>query len=323
MGDENASADESANVEEAIDINDLNSDSDTAGSDDLANDPSSGSDEIDINDLNTEDDASPESDQEVAAAAIEKKRKNAQNARRRLKAKQAKELARRMESGLVEDDDGESPPAPPKVEDYLTDDVIETKYDGNSERARNALLIAQTNHTEAVNAFHRTAKAKRSQKAAQLNQAATAEESFVDESEKWNIKNFDSLVETAEQTMGGDNALVIKQSMPEAAPLLLAHLGANPAIADKFLDEATVNPSLALANMAVLGNKLLSRAKKAKSKPVSQAKTETAPQGGGGKIDDIAKLEKAVTKARDSGNFKEYASAKNRLAEAKKVARAG
>lgn len=234
------------------------------------------------------------------ASESEDRKRNAAFAKMRLKKKQAEEEARRLREGHISN---EGAPTAPKAEDFLSDVVIDNTYAGDPDKARNAFLLAQSRHQDELNGFRELKSRENTQRVVQLERVANAQERFIEESQKWNIPNYETHVDNAETLLKHD-ADELKRAFPEEAPILLAHLGANPHKIDQFQTEALTDPIVAFANIAKLANRLKQAANEKKPKRVSTAPSETAPQGDA--QTPIGDIQKRMDKAARDGKVDLY-----------------
>lgn len=243
------------------------------------------------------DDGASESDTKKQIAAF---------ATMRVKLKKAKDEAALLRAAPPS---SEGAPEPPNADDYLSDVAVDTQYNGDVERARNAFLVAQSQHGQALQGFNDLKSKEAKQRITQLDRTARAQERFIEESQQWNIPGYEQHIETAE-TLLAANADELKRAFPEQAPLLLAHLGANPHKIDQFNSAAVTDPIVAFAEIATLANTLYSKAKEKKPKKVSTAPSETAPQPDATGVASLDDLTKRMQKAADAGNTEQYRALK-------------
>lgn len=219
-------------------------------------------------------------------------------------------LKAEREAGFIESD------PMPKRSEFVNDDVLYEKFNGNAEAARAAYEDALDDWKNRARERHIGAVQRLEQQIEQERQIMATEDAFEKSSQKYakKVKNLDSNIEKAEKALmvrgrdgqTYDGSLLIKAQYGEDAPLILAAIGASEAVAKKVL--FAQNPAevhAILADIKYKARKALSSSKK----KISRAGSETGLEGDA--ATPTSNLERAMKKAADKGDVKEYQRLKN------------
>lgn len=206
-----------------------------------------------------------------------------------------------VESGRVPLPDNVEISKRPKRMDYLTETVIDSKYNGSRDEAFAAFEDAKDEYDDQ----HHEARGKQATATAQELQVeeaySEAEIAFEDHADevRGRIKDFDKHIESANIYLHERDVLAIKLKYGKDAPMMLAALGANRILAKAIADE---KDNFALAEkLTVL--KIEVSGKLSTSTKISTASSEQSISGTNAAESN---LDKAMLKAAKAGDLKKY-----------------
>lgn len=258
----------------------------------------------------------------------EKRRRNYKNMQLRLQRRKQRELeeqARNIQSGNIPDhlrvnpDVGEMPNA----QDYMNDDVLWSKYDGDSARALAA-------YNEAMSKWTYEARQKESQSVAeqgrklqeyqqQQEHTAAAVRNYYDAAEKLvqraGLADFEQVEEEFRRVAPQGVDVEIMALFEDKAPAMIYHLGKNPQEVERIVK---LGPQKAIIALAQLSERLTLRPKKARSNAPMPDEPATGGLSGGTKIDNLRRLEDEAASRGDTKKYREY---KQQRLEAEKRAK--
>lgn len=246
----------------------------------------------------------------------EKRRRNYKNMQLRLQRRKQRELeeqARNIQSGNIPDHLRVNPNVGemPNAQDYMNDDALWSKYDGDSAKA-----LAAFNADLAK--WNNEALEKRSQSVAeqgrklqeyqqQQEQTAAAVRNYYDAAEKLvqraGLADFEQVEEEFRRVAPQGVDVEIMALFEDKAPAMIYHLGKNPQEVARIV---AMGPQKAIIELAKLSERLTLRPKKARSNAPLPDEPATGGLSGGTKIDNLRRLENEAASRGDTAKYREY-----------------
>ena len=218
-----------------------------------------------------------------------------------------KEIKQRLEENKFTPDATEL--KKPRRIDFVNQDRLYDDFGGDVEVARAAYEDALDDYNEQVNSSVSTQRNKTQAEYDQLEALAQVESEFEASTKAISsrVAGLDNKLAKADEFLGYENALAIKQQYKDAAPLMLAMLGSSRELSSRIT--SITEPATLFRELA----KLESQALKAMTptKTLSTAPEEVAVSG---ESSSIRSLEKAMSDAADDpAKFDEYMRLKKQL----------
>lgn len=200
----------------------------------------------------------------------------------------------------------------PKRVDFLNQTRIYDEFDGDSELARAAYEDALDDYNEQAKSSVATQRKDTQAEHDYLESLSNVEDAFEANAKavSGRVAGFEVKVSKANDYLGYENAMAIKQNYPQAAPLMLAMLGSSKELSNKIVGYANAGNQAAafreLAKLELQATKAMTPAK-----TLSTAPEEVAVAG---ETSSITSLEKAMDDAaNDPKKFDEYMRIKKQL----------
>lgn len=241
---------------------------------------------------------------------------NAQFAAKRLERKRQRELEQQMEAvqrGEVPETlrvNAELPPQP-NVNDFLGEDALYSKYNGDQALAMAALQQANNEWNLKAQDARSNAVAEQGRKTQQFTQQSTqyaeAARKHYDAAEKLNIPDYQEKEESFMSIVPPQVGTDIMRLFPDKSAAIIYHLGANPEKARQLL---AMDGQSALIELARLSERLTI---KPRGKPVSAAPSVDTPVQGLTTAANIDSLRKQMKAAEDRGDPETYRKIKKQL----------
>jgi len=239
----------------------------------------------------------------VDSRSDEEKQHNRVHAENRIAKRRAKEL----EDKVKELENQEATPdisdlQRPKRTDYLNSDVLYDKYNGDTNLAMAAFEDDREEYERSISSRKSEAQTQIVGQRERAQIHLDIENRFDEHAEtiRGRVPNFDVLIDKAEEFLTYEGAIAIKDQFGDAAPLMLATIGSNKQFA---LDIASTPdlPSL-MRKLVELEGK--TRVAISSLNTQSTASSETAVKST--ELSGVAAIDKAMQKAADEGDHKEY-----------------
>lgn len=241
---------------------------------------------------------------------------NAHFAAKRLERKRQRELEQKMEQvkrGELPDHirvDPELPPQP-NVNDYLGDDALYGKYNGDTAMAMAALQQANNEWNLKAQDARSNAVAEQGRRTQDFTQQSTqyveAARKHYDSAEKLNIPDYQEKEDAFMQLVPPQIGIDIMRLFPGKSAELVYHLGANP---EKVRQLMSMDGQLALIELARLSERLTL---KPRGKQVSSAPPVDEPITGEVVAANVAALRKKMEEASGKGDVETYRKIKKQL----------
>lgn len=241
---------------------------------------------------------------------------NAHFAAKRLERKRQRELEQKMEQvkrGELPENLRVNPDLPPQpnVNDYLGDDALYGKYNGDTAMAMAALQQANNEWSLKVQDARSNAVAEQGRKTQEYTQQSAqyveAARKHYDAAEKLNIPDYQDKEDAFMQIVPAPVATDIMRLFPEKSAAIMYHLGANPEKARQLL---AMDGQLALIELARLSDRLTL---KPRGKQVSSAPPVDEPISGEVVAANVAALKKKMEEASSKGDVETYRKIKKQL----------
>lgn len=246
-----------------------------------------------------DDEAKPKQDPET----------NARFAAKRLERKRQRELEQQAEAvkrGELPENLRVNPDLPPQpnVNDYLGDDALYGKYNGDTAMAMAALQQANNEWNLKAQDARSNAVAEQGRRTQDFTQQSAqhveAARKHYDAAEKLNIPDYQEKEDAFMQIVPAPVATDIMRLFPEKSAALMYHLGANPEKARQLL---AMDGQLALIELARLSERLTL---KPRGKQVSSAPQADESIRGDVTAANVTALQKKMDEASRKGDTAEY-----------------
>ena len=241
---------------------------------------------------------------------------NAHFAAKRLERKRQRELEQKMEQvkrGELPENLRVNPDLPPQpnVNDYLGDDALYGKYNGDTAMAMAALQQANNEWSLKAQDARSNAVAEQGRKTQEYTQQSAqyveAARKHYDAAEKLNIPDYQDKEDAFMQIVPAPVATDIMRLFPEKSAAIMYHLGANPEKARQLL---AMDGQLALIELARLSDRLTL---KPRGTQVSKAPPADEPITGEVVAANVAALKKKMEEASSKGDVETYRKIKKQL----------
>lgn len=241
---------------------------------------------------------------------------NAQFAQRRLERKRQRELEAQAEAvkrGELPENIRVNPELPPQpnVNDYLGEEALYGKYNGDQALAMAALQQANNEWNLKAQDARSNAAAEQGRKTQEFTQQSAqyvdAARKHYDAAEKLNIPDYQEKEEAFMQIVPPQVGVDIMRLFPEKSAALMYHLGANPEKARQLL---AMDGQSALIELTRLSERLTL---KPRGKQVSSAPAADVPVTGDVTAANKAALQKQMDAAASKGDVETYRKIKKQL----------
>ncbi|MEH4296530.1 scaffolding protein [Enterobacter ludwigii] len=241
---------------------------------------------------------------------------NAHFAAKRLERKRQRELEQKMEQvkrGELPENLRVNPdlPAQPNVNDYLGDDALYGKYNGDTAMAMAALQQANNEWSLKAQDARSNAVAEQGRKTQEYTQQSAqyveAARKHYDAAEKLNIPDYQEKEEAFAQLVPPQIVFDLMDLFPEKSAALMYHLGSNP---EKTRQILQMSQQQALIELARLSERLTL---KPRGKQVSSAPPADEPITGEVVAANVAALKKKMEEASSKGDVETYRKIKKQL----------
>lgn len=241
---------------------------------------------------------------------------NAHFAAKRLERKRLRELEQKMDQvnrGELPEHIRVNPdlPAQPNVNDYLGDDALYGKYNGDTAMAMAALQQANNEWSLKAQDARSNAVAEQGRKTQEYTQQSAqyveAARKHYDAAEKLNIPDYQDKEEAFAQLVPPQIVSDLMVLFPEKSAALMYHLGSNP---EKTRQILQMNQQQALIELTRLSERLTL---KPRGKQVSSAPPADEPITGEVVAANVAALKKKMEEASNKGDVDTYRKIKKQL----------
>lgn len=241
---------------------------------------------------------------------------NAHFAAKRLERKRLRELEQKMDQvkrGELPEHIRVNPdlPAQPNVNDYLGDDALYGKYNGDTAMAMAALQQANNEWSLKAQDARSNAVAEQGRKTQEYTQQSAqyveAARKHYDAAEKLNIPDYQDKEEAFAQLVPPQIVSDLMVLFPEKSAALMYHLGSNP---EKTRQILQMNQQQALIELTRLSERLTL---KPRGKQVSSAPPADEPITGEVVAANVAALKKKMEEASSKGDVETYRKIKKQL----------